>query len=277
MSHEMVDHREIVYENIEMQDDVAEDVATKEFFAEANRNVDRMFQPVYVFPGDDVTSVCTGLQKNITIGQGLVQRGESLIANQGGVLRYRPPSSYWIETSGKRYFPKLNDQVVGIVEERGGDYFKINIFSGSLALMNRLSFEGATKRNKPEMKKGDVVYCRVLQAHKDLETELTCLSASGIKKEWSSGEAVYGELPEGLVVCTSLGHAKTLLKPDCVVLNTLGKKIPFEVAVGMNGAIWVKAATAINTIIVRNAIFNSAVLDDIQTEAMIEALVKRAS
>jgi len=108
----------------------------------------------------------------------------------GGIFRYRPPNSYWIEPQCKRYIPKLNDQIVGIIEDRGGDFYKINIFSGSIALLNRLAFEGATKRNKPEMKKGDVVYCRVSLAHKDIDTELTCLSASGIKKDWSSGETV---------------------------------------------------------------------------------------
>ena len=115
---------------------------------------------------------------------------EEVRANVGGVLRYRPPNAYWIESNCKRYIPRANDQVVGIIEERGGDYYKVNIFSGTLALLNRLAFEGATKRNKPEMKKGDVVYCRVLFAHKDIDTELTCLSASGIKKDWSSGETV---------------------------------------------------------------------------------------
>ena len=66
----------------------------------------------------------------------------------------------------------------------------MNLFSGSAALLHRLGFEGATKRNKPELKIGDVVYCRVSLAHADLDTEVTCTTTSGIKKEWSSGETV---------------------------------------------------------------------------------------
>jgi exosome complex component RRP40 len=80
--------------------------------------------------------------------------------------------------------------VVGIIEEKTADYYRVNIFSGSVAILNRLAFEGATKRNKPELKVGDVIYCRVSLAHRDLDTELTCISASSNKKSWSSGESV---------------------------------------------------------------------------------------
>lgn len=89
-----------------------------------------------------------------------------------------------------QYVPKIGDQVVGIIEDKGGDFYKVNILSGSTALLNRLAFEGASKRNKPEYKVGDVVYCKVKLAHKHLDTELTCISSSGVKKGWSSGEAV---------------------------------------------------------------------------------------
>lgn len=77
-----------------------------------------------------------------------------------------------------------------VLQDRGGDFYRVNIFSGSSAILNKLSFEGATKRNKPELKKGDVIYARVTLAHKDLDTELSCMSSSGPKKEWSSGETV---------------------------------------------------------------------------------------
>jgi exosome complex component RRP40 len=79
---------------------------------------------------------------------------------------------------------------VGIIEDKGGDFYRVNILSGSAAMLNRLNFEGASKRNKPELRVGDIVYCKVSLAHKHLDTELTCISTSGIKKGWSSGEAV---------------------------------------------------------------------------------------
>lgn len=80
--------------------------------------------------------------------------------------------------------------MVGIIEDKGGDYYRVNICSGSIALLHRLGFEGASKRNKPELRVGDIVYCKVSLAHRHLDTELTCISSSGVKKGWSSGEAV---------------------------------------------------------------------------------------
>ena len=89
-----------------------------------------------------------------------------------------------------QYSPRNGDQVVGIIEDRGGDFYRVNIFSGITTLLNRLSFDGATKRNKPELKPGDIVYCRILVSQKDMDTEVTCTSASSLKKDWSSGETV---------------------------------------------------------------------------------------
>lgn len=50
----------------------------------------------------------------------------------------------------------------------------------------------------------------------------------------------------------------------------------FEAAVGMNGAVWVRAKTCIDSIIIRNAVLNSEFLNDVQTEAMVEQLIKVA-
>jgi len=162
----------------------------EEFLRGAKRSLDINFNPSVVIPGEDVTDLVTGLRSEITIGAGLYQSGEKVFCNLGGMLRYRPPETYWVEANRKRYIPRTGDQVVGLIEERGGDYYRVNIFSGCLALLSRLGFEGATKRNKPELKVGDLIYCRVSLAHKDLDTELTCISNSTSKKDWSSGETV---------------------------------------------------------------------------------------
>ena len=81
----------------------------------------------------------------------------------------------------------------------------MNIFSSSTALLNKLAFEGATKRNKPELKKGDVLYLLVSVADKDLDTEVTCISSSGSKKEWSTGETVITHLLLFLMQCVFNG------------------------------------------------------------------------
>lgn len=47
------------------------------------------------------------------------------------------------------------------------------------ALLPVLAFEGATKRNRPSLQPGDLVYCRVETAHRDLEAQLSCMDAAG--------------------------------------------------------------------------------------------------
>eukprot|EP00596_Hydrurales_sp_CCMP1899_P005761 CAMPEP_0119046112 /NCGR_PEP_ID=MMETSP1177-20130426/44458_1 /TAXON_ID=2985 /ORGANISM="Ochromonas sp, Strain CCMP1899" /LENGTH=218 /DNA_ID=CAMNT_0007018791 /DNA_START=66 /DNA_END=719 /DNA_ORIENTATION=- len=217
--------------------EVVNDHATT-FMKKANANVDLLFQSVAVLPGDDMTALVTGLRRNIKLGAGLHQVGETVFSSIAGSLRYKAPITYWIESDKRIYVPQVGDQVVGVVEEKLGEFYKVNIFSSSTALLNKLAFEGATKRNKPELKKGDIIYLRVSVAHKDLQTEVTCISSSGSKKEWSTGETVYAELAEGLLVNLSVGRARKMLLPDCVVLNSLGRHFLFEVAIGMNGGIW---------------------------------------
>ena len=65
--------------------------------------------------------------------------------------------------------------MVGIIVDRGGDYYRVNIASTSSAMLNRLAFEGATKRNKPALKVGDIIYARVIRANKHMDTELSCI------------------------------------------------------------------------------------------------------
>jgi exosome complex component RRP40 len=160
------------------------------FLNKVKTNIDSAFQREIIFPGEDVTTKITGLSKSIKIGVGLSKVDEKVISNTVGIISYRPPTSYWVESNRKRYFAKTGDQVVGIIEDRGGDFYTVNIFNGMNCILNRLSFEGATKRNKPELKRGDVIYARVLNASKDVDTELSCLTLSGSKKEWSTGETV---------------------------------------------------------------------------------------
>lgn len=160
------------------------------FMQKASQNIDISFKSVAVLPGDNVVDLVTGLRRNIKLGVGLHQVGDAVISTIAGSLRYKAPITYWVESDKRIYIPKVGDQVIGIIEEKMGEFYKVNIFSNSSALLNKLAFEGATKRNKPELKKGDALYLRVSIAHKDLDVEVTCISSSGSKKEWSTGETV---------------------------------------------------------------------------------------
>lgn len=231
-----------------------------------------------VCPGDDVTDVITEREEGgvVKLGVGLSLNDDQRIkCHLAGTLNFKPPCTYWIHANLKQYESKVGNQVIGIIEEKGGDYYKVNIFNGGSSILNRLAFEGATKRNKPELKRGDVIYAHVKLAHKDLDTELTCVSTSGIKKEWSSGETVYGDLQEGILVRVSLSFARSLLSQNCVVLKALERYFEFECCVGMNGAIWIKAAKLHEMIAIRNAIINSEDLDEFQVEALVDRVCRR--
>ncbi len=191
---------------------------------EQNLNVN--FSPVFTLPGDEFTSKLANTSSSsssVKIGHGLICVKDRILSTTCGEFAYRPPSTYWVKSSKKRYFPRVNDQVVGIIEDKTADFYLVNIFSGFNCILNRLAFEGATKRNKPELKKGDAIYARVQSTGNDADTELTCISTTGSKKEWSSGETVYGLLSQGLVVHVDSATARRLLRPDCVVLNALGR------------------------------------------------------
>ncbi len=118
-----------------------------------------------------------------------------------------------------------------------------------------------------------------------------------MKKDWMTGLAIYGELTGGYVFKASIGHAKrsfrflstiiyhcvliafyivcvSLLKDDNVVLPALGKAIPFELAVGYNGIIWVNSKSCHDTILITNAILNAECLSLSQSEAMVHRLIQ---
>ena len=56
------------------------------------------------------------------------------------------------------------------------------------------------------------------------------------------------------------------------VLNALGRRTPFEIAVGMNGRVWVKCADVTQTIVIANAIASSENLLKTQIEPMVARL-----
>jgi exosome complex RNA-binding protein Rrp4 len=103
-----------------------------------------------VVPGNDLSQL---FGSDVKIGPGLVQtRTGRVVATVAGDVQSHA-STFWVASSSKRYSPVKGDHVVGIVENKGGDYYHVQCWSGSTCIMNRLAFDGATKRNKPELKK----------------------------------------------------------------------------------------------------------------------------
>lgn len=153
-----------------------------------------------LFPGEVLTGLQSAKGEKTFIGPGLKVNDEepnSVIVTKAGVLAFKSPNTYWIEAIQKRYIPRKNDLVVGIVAKRAGDSFKglsiiyiniiqqkcteiffiVDIGSSELASLSMMAFEGATKKQKPDLQIGDSVYARLLSAHKEMEPELVCVDS----------------------------------------------------------------------------------------------------
>ena len=94
----------------------------------------------------------------------------------------------------------------------------------------------------------------MLSASKYLDPEIVCYNPSTGKSEGM------GELKGGMVFDISLGMARRLLlnkqKEDggIAVLEAIAEKLAFEIAVGRNGRMWVKAKGLEETLLVGNAV-----------------------
>ena len=121
---------------------------------------------------------------------------------------------------------------------------------------------------------GALVYARVDDVQKHVETKLSCCVVSGIKKDWVTGESQFGSLSGGTTIECSPALARSLLQSDCTVLTALASAIRVEIAIGYNGWVWVLAESDAGTVVVANAILNSEFLDGPGTRSMVEQLMK---
>lgn len=202
-----------------------------------------------VLPGDTIVEVTATEEKKCIVGPGLRKEGDRIVATRAGILKHRRPNTYWVEGHQKRYIPAKGDCVIGVVTAKGGETVRVNIGASEPASLSVFAFEGATKRNRPDVDVGDLVMAQVLMANRGMEPELVCVDSYGKK-------GMLGVLrsPTGFLIKVPINLINKLLSKDCSMLQTLGKRIPFEVALGQNGKIWVNSTTLQNTLSICNAI-----------------------
>ncbi|KAE8353257.1 hypothetical protein BDV28DRAFT_133522 [Aspergillus coremiiformis] len=162
-----------------------------------------------------------------------------------------------LSTPNRRYIPTPGDLVIAQIHHSSPDYFHCMVTpQAPQAMLGQLSFEGATKKTRPMLKQGDLVYARVLSIGlgAGAEVELTCVNPATGRAEPGG----LGPLTGGMVFDVSTGLAARLIKASSssaeqqdgvaglVVLDELGKKLEkaggFEIAVGRNGKVWVDCA-----------------------------------
>ena len=211
---------------------------------------------VVVIPDGTIMATKRGIART-GMDLGVMTSGNKKTSSNRAARKRRANAQRWVEGRSRWYTPAPGDNVVGVVIERFAEHFSVNIGSSSPALLPLLAFEGATRRNRPNLKSGALVYARVTSASRDIEAELACVDEDGR----SSG---YGELKDeyGYVIHVNTCDARALLwcmsnnnddddERGFAQLVTLKKRLkavgeatPFEMIVGMNGRIWICAKEA---------------------------------
>ena len=224
-----------------------------------------------VIPGDLISEIppddedefeAEDKKGGIVLGPGLSREGSAVYATKCGVLKQKKPADheiYWVDTHSKRYVPIKGEYVLGIVLAKVGETFRVDIGTAEPASLPYLAFEGATKKYRPNVNLGDVIYARLIVASRDMEAELVCVDSYGKR----AGMGVIGNVDpsnassgasNSFMFTVPLNLVRKLLSKSCVLLSTLGKHIPYEIAVGMNGRIWIRGRNVRDTICLANAI-----------------------
>jgi exosome complex component RRP40 len=200
-----------------------------------------------VLPGQDLTAMVEehleqlrGLAKrSVRLGYGLRHDAVAgrFVATVAGPLQFAPPGRFWVHCRRSRYVACVGDLVLGVVVAKAGDAYRLDIGAYQEATLQATEgFAAASRRNRPNVPIGGVLFCRVLTADRELEgPEVTCV-----------GEDATGAAPEALgylkpteATCSfetlTIGYTLDLQRSDNPTLPAFGRHFPFEIVVGANG------------------------------------------
>lgn len=205
--------------------------------------------PKVVMPGDRLPELeeFNATKRKIVLGPGLTITNDEIRATRAGILQKKPPCTFFIDTFQRRYVPVRGDHVIGVVIAKMGDFFRVDIGTSEPACMSYLAFEGATKKNRPDVHVEDAIFGRLITANRDTESEIVCVDSQGKKGK-------LGVLSKGFLFNASINLVRKVLRTECPLMTALAKELHFEAVFGMNGKIWIRARTKKETIAVGNAI-----------------------
>lgn len=219
-----------------------------------------------VLPGNDVSHIVlkgdTCKRSEKTIGPGLKTVDNKIIVCNGGVLRYKDDKYFWIEYFKKKYIPVKDDVIVGIVAAKTSEMYKVDIGASELATLPYLAFTNATKKNRPDIKVGNVVAAKIKMATPFMESEISCVEYTN--------SVILGQLENGFLINVSLNYALRLKKSNSKLLYHLGQMVPYEIVIGANGKIWINSASIRATIAIGNAILNAEHLEEEEIPQLIK-------
>lgn len=197
-----------------------------------------------------------------------------VFATRCGLLR-QLGNRLHVESRLRRYAAQVGDLVIGIIKSRHIDDYRVDIGSAEFASLPLLAFQGATRRNCPNLLTGTLIYATVEAVSRHSPTVLTCISPHETT-DWVAQQSLFGPLQEGQCVNCSLQLCQRLISEDeesCLVLSLLARHIGFEICIGLNGRVWIKSPSPILTVLIANSILNSEMMNASQTRAMVDKLV----
>lgn len=241
-----------------------------------------------VLPGDRVLSLSgSGAPAApVRLGASLLADGDAVVATRAGVLRQAGGAGQrlWVEPLGggaagsaAPYAPAVGDAVLGVVSACRAEAFSVDIGAAWPATLPAAAFPLASRRNRPPLFPGSLVYARVASAPRDGEAGLACCDESG------AAAAGLGPLAGGWAFPLPPRSARALLAPSGPqqqphpALAVLGDALQFELAVGMNGRAWVDASGGgvRDTLAVARALQDAALMPPDRAAATARAAIRR--
>ncbi|KAL2132031.1 hypothetical protein VTI74DRAFT_4290 [Chaetomium olivicolor] len=218
----------------------------------------------FVLPGEtiDPSLIPTHKKHPLRLGPGLRHIPPSdIVPTVAGQLITNPvKNSMWVEYNSNRYIPHPSDIVLAQVVRSTTDFYLCSLSPFTPpATLPHLAFEGATKKTRPVLLPGQLVYARVSLANRHMDPELECVNPATGKADGLG--PITGP---GCVFDVSLGFARRLLMArsredgGIGVLEMLGGEegggMAFETAVGRNGKVWVGSESTRTVVIVGRAL-----------------------
>lgn len=216
----------------------------------------------FLLPGDVVAPELfpsTNSKKTLTMGPGLQFAPPATVTatSSGSLATDNRKNAIWLESNGLgKYIPAVGDLVLAVVHHSTVDYFMCSLTAYTPhAALPQLAFEGASKKTRPNLVAGSLVYARVSVASKHIDPEIECVHSSTGKADG------LGELKGGMLFDISLGMARRLMmtksreEGGVAVLEEFGERgVRFEIAVGRNGKVWINSDSVKATLAIGRAI-----------------------
>lgn len=215
-----------------------------------------------VYPGDMIVRSRSNPNKTISIGNNVIITPQGIRSSLLGKVSFDGNTlSVSYLPQHQRFTPYPGAPVIGIVQGRvtesalllgtASTLYQIDINLPYPAQLDSLAFDGATKKHRPRLTTGDVVFARILSLRtRGVGPLLTCRVSekSGLMpKSWTTGESFFGPLTGGVVVSIPVDAADTLIRHSVgahPLVQAATEHIPCSIVVGANGRMWVGRRTA---------------------------------